>query len=124
VTAQSIQQFTTYLGTIAQMTADGAQNPAMDKANFDVMIEEYGKATNIPPECVRSDADVEQVRAERQKQQQAQAQQEQAAQAAQNMQAHATAVNKLGSTPGPGGQGSALDQLAQAAGAAPVGGGQ
>jgi hypothetical protein len=121
ITAQSIEKFTTYIGTIAQMTAEGSQNPAMDKADFDVMIEEYGKATNIPPECVRSDADVEKIRAQRQQQQEQEQQQEQAAQQAQNMQAHATAANKLGTTPGPGGQGSVLDQLAQATGAAPVG---
>src|SRR5208283_794131 len=65
ITAQSIKQFTDYVGEVAQMSAAAAQNPAMDKVDFDACIEEYGKASGVPPHCVRSDADVQQVRRHR-----------------------------------------------------------
>lgn len=119
VTAQSIQQFTQYVGTIAQLSAAGAQNPALDKVNFDVAIEEYAKATNVPPEVVRSDSDVEQIRAHRQQLQEQQQKQEQMQAAAQTAQAHAGAAQKLSQTPMAGG-GSALDQLQQSVGAGAV----
>ena len=121
ITVQTIEKFTTYVGQVAQITQEGAQNPAMDKVDFDKAIEEHAKASGVPPQIVRSDADVEQIRKVRQQQQEAQQQQEQAAQAAQNMQAHASAASDLGNTPMQGG-GSALDSLASAVGAGQVSG--
>jgi hypothetical protein len=119
ITASAIQQFTGYVGEIAQMSAAGAQNPSLDKVNFDRAIEEYGKATGIPPTIIRSDDEVAQVRQARQQQQEAQ-QRQQAMQAqAEAMQAHAGAAQKLSQTPL--GTGSALDALAGAVGASPVG---
>lgn len=121
VTAGAISSFTGFLGQIAQVSAQAAQNPAMDKANFDNMIEEQGKALGVPPSCIRGDADVEQVRAVRQKKQEAQQQQEQAQQQAQNMATHAQTAQTLSQTP-VGQGGNALDTLANAVGAGQVGG--
>lgn len=118
ITFQSIQQFTGYVGQIAEMSAAVAQNPALDKVDFDAAIEEAGKATQVPPSLIRSDADVAQIRQHRQQMQEAQARQEQQAQAAAAMQQHTASVKNLAQSPV--GQGSALDALAQAVGAGQV----
>lgn len=118
VTAGSINEFTKFLGEVAQISANAEQNPHLDKADFDKMIEEQGKAMNVPPPIVRSDADVDQIRKVRQKQQeQAQAQQE-AQQQAEMMQQHSQTAKNLSATPVGGG--SALDLLAQATGSQQV----
>jgi hypothetical protein len=117
VTAGSIQQFMGFVGQVAQLSAQGAQNPGLDKVNFDEAIEEYAIATGVPATIVRSDADVDAIRQQRQKVQDQQAAQEQQAATAQAALAHSTAINKMGNTPL--GQGSALDA---AVGASPVSG--
>ena len=118
VTAGSLQQFTGFVAQVAQLSAQGAQNPALDKVDFDNAIEEYANATGVPAKVVRSDADVAQIRAVRQKQQDAQAAQEQQAATAQAALAHSGVVNNMANSPMAGG-GSALDA---AVGASPVSG--
>lgn len=118
VTFGSIQQFTGFIGQVAQLSQQGAQNPALDKVDFDATIEEAGKATGVPPTMIRSDDEVTQIRKVR-AQQQAQAQQQQQMQAAaEAANQHADTAQKLSQTPM--GTGSALDQLASSVGAAPV----
>jgi hypothetical protein len=116
ITFQSIQQFTGYAGTVAQMSA--TPSPALDKVNWDAAIEEAARSTQVPPAMIRSDAEVAQIRQQRAQAQQQQAQQEAQAQAAQNAQAHTQAAQNLSQTPI--GNGSALDALASAVGAAQV----
>jgi Bacteriophage head to tail connecting protein len=118
ITFQAIQQFTGWIGTIAQMSEQAADNPALDKVDFDAAVEEAARATQVPPSMVRSDADVAQIRQQRAQRQQAAAQQQAQAQAAQNAQAHAGAAQSLSQTQM--GNGSALDALAQAVGAGQV----
>ena len=72
ITASSIKQFTDYVGEVLNMGQAASQNPAADKVDFDVLIEEYAKATGVPPNIIRSDADVVQLRDVRQKQQEQQ----------------------------------------------------
>ena len=117
ITVGAIQQFSAFVAQLAQVTAQAAQNPTMDVVDFEEMIDEFAKATGIPPTIVRSDAVVQQIRAVRAKQQAAQQQQQQQAAQAQAALAHAGAVQKLGQTPMGGG--SALDA---AIGANPVSG--
>jgi hypothetical protein len=116
VTAQAIQQLTTYvlqIGQLEQMTG----NPALDKFDADAAIEEMAKATGAPPKLVRPDSAVAELRKARAQQQQQQQQQEAMAQAAQAAQGHTKALQNLSQTPTAGGQSNMLDMLAQAAGA-------
>lgn len=118
VTFSSIQQFTGYATQVAQASAEAQNNPALDKVNFDGLLEEAAKATQIPPSGIRSDAEVEEIRKERQQQAQAQAAAEQRQQMAETLAQHADTAQKLSQTPAPGGGGgSALDTLATAVGA-------
>jgi hypothetical protein len=122
VTASSIDQFTAYVGKVLQIAQGMQQSPAGDKFDADKAIEEYAKATGVPPNIVRSDANVQQIRATRQQQQDAAAKQQAVAQAAQNVNTHAQTMQTLSQTPvGPDGN-SALDQLAQSIGAGRVAG--
>ena len=120
VTAQSIEKFSGFVGTVLTMTAQAAQNPTADKVDFDEMIEEYGKALGVPPHIVRSDADVQQIRDQRAQAQAQQQQQEAEAQDAQNANLHAKTGQLMSQTPVNGGQNTALDQLAQSVGAGQV----
>ena len=117
ITAQSIHSFSGFVGEVLQMTAQAAQNPAADKVNFDQMIEEFGKASGVPPAIIRSDDDVKEVRQHREQMQQAQQKQEQEAQQAQNMAQHAQTAQRLSQTPTQGGQSNMLDQIASSVGA-------
>ena len=120
ISASAIKDFTGYVGEIAQMSQSAAQNPTMDKVDFDKMIEEYGKATGIPPAIIRSDADVGQLRDQRAKAQQAQQQQEAMQAQAQAMQQHSQTAKNL--MTGQGGGPSVADQLQQSIGAGQVNG--
>jgi hypothetical protein len=120
ITADAIQKFSAFVGQVLTMTAQAAQNPTADKVDFDEMIEEFGKATGVPPHIVRSDADVDGIRQVRQKQQQQQQQQEQEERQAQNMNTHAQTAQTLSQTPTQGGQSNVLDQIAQSVGAGQV----
>jgi hypothetical protein len=119
VTAGAISSFTGFVGQIAQVTAQAAQNPAMDKVNFDNMIEEQGKALGVPPSVIRGDADVKQIRDVRQQQQEQAAQQQQQQHQADVMAQHASTAQTLSQTP-VGQGGNALDNLASAVGAGQV----
>lgn len=116
VTSASIDELTRYVLSVGQLEQMQG-NPALDKFDPDVAIEEKAKATGAPPRIVRSDDAVAKIRAQRSQQQQQQQQQEQMQAAAQAAQQHSSAVKNMGQTPGPGGQGNMLDVLAQAAGA-------
>ncbi len=118
VTAGSIQQFNGFVGQVAQLSAQGAQNPALDNVNFDNMIEEYANATGVPATIVRTPGEVQQIRQVRAQQQADQAAQQQQAATAQAALAHSGVVNNLANSPMAGG-GSALDA---AVGANPVSG--
>jgi hypothetical protein len=117
VTVGSIQTFAAFVGQIAQVGAQAAQNPAVDKVDFDAMIEEMGNAAGVPPKIVRTDADVVQIRQVRQQKQDAQAQQQAQEANAQAALSHSQAAQNLSQTPL--GTGSALDA---AVGASPVSG--
>lgn len=116
VTAQAIQQLTSYVLQIGQLE-QMAGNPVLDKFDADAAIEEYAKATGAPPKLVRPDSAVQAMRAERAKQQQQQQQQEQMVASAQAAQAHAGAAKSLAQSPVGSSQPNMLDMLAQAAGA-------
>jgi hypothetical protein len=118
VTFQAIQQFNGFVGQVAQITAQGAQNPALDKVDFDAMVEEAAKSTGVPPHIIRDDDAVKQIRDVRQQQQQAQQQQEAMQAQAQAVAQHAGAAQKLSQTQV--GDGNALDALAQTVGAGQV----
>ena len=112
VTAQSIQQLTQYVLQVAQ-AEQMANNPALDKWDADMSIEKYAAAVGAPPECVRDDATVKQIRSQRAQVQAKQAQLEQQAQAAQTMQAHAGALKSAADAGASGG----LGDIAKAIGA-------
>jgi len=118
LTVAAIQQFSQFVASQAQVTAQAAQNPAMDIIDFDQMIDEFAKATGIPPTIIRDDAVVQQIRAVRAKQQQQQQEQEAQSAQAQAALAHSGAIQNLSQSP-MGGGGTALDS---AIGAQPVAG--
>ena len=120
ITFQSLQSFTGYVGQVAELSQNLQNNPAGDKVDWDVAIEEAAKATQIPPAVIRSDDAVGQIRQQRQKAQDAQQQQEAATAQAQQMQAHTQGAQNLSQTPL--GTGSALDSVAAGSGDSPVGG--
>lgn len=116
VTAQAIQGLTSYVLQLAQLE-EQPNNPALDKFDVDKAVERYAEAIGAPPELIRSDADVAQIRQQRAQVQQQQQQQEQMAAQAQAAQAHSKAAQNLSQTPVAGGSSNMLDMLAQAAGA-------
>jgi Bacteriophage head to tail connecting protein len=119
VTAQAITSLTQYvlqIGQLEQMTG----NPALDKFDADKAIERMASAVGAPPELVRSDSVVAQLRNARAAAQEQQQKQQQALQAAQTMQAHSQTAQNMSQTPTKGG--SLLDVMAQAAGAGGVNG--
>jgi Bacteriophage head to tail connecting protein len=121
VTFGSLQQFSQFVGQVAQISAQGAQNPALDAVDFDDMIREAAKATGIPATVVRDQDEIEQIRQQRAQAQQAQQQQEAQAAQAQTMNQHAQTAQTMSQTPAPGGgSGSLLDNLAQSVGAGAV----
>lgn len=63
----TLERFTGFVAQVAQ-----ANPEVLDKVDSDQLIDVYGEATSVPPGIVRSDKDVEQIRAQR-----AQAQQQQ-----------------------------------------------
>lgn len=119
ITVSSIKDFLGIVADVAKLTENGAQNPALDKVDFDTMLEEAGTAEGIPPAIIRSDADVEQIRHVRDQQQQAAAKQQAMQAQAEAMAQHAKTAQSLSQTP-VGNGGNALDALASAVGASPV----
>lgn len=73
-----IERFTGYVGQVAQ-----ADPQVLDKVDRDQLIDVYGDLTGIPPQIVKSDEEVAEIRAQRQQAQQAQMKQEQMLQGAQ-----------------------------------------
>lgn len=71
-----IERLASFAGNLAAAKPD-----ILDKVNFDQMVDEYGGALGVKPELIRTDEEVEAIRAERAKAQQA-AQQMQMAQIA------------------------------------------
>jgi hypothetical protein len=75
VAAPSIEQFVAFAGNLA------AVHPSiLDKVDFDQAVDEYGDMLGVTPKIIRSDDDVEELRAARSQQMQQQAQMEQAGQ--------------------------------------------
>lgn len=106
VNSAGVERFVGFAGQLAKLQADAGEAPtAFDKVNFDQALDEYGIALGVPPTVIRSDEQVEQIRAGRAKAQQAQA----AAAAAQPVQQLAGAAKDLSETK-VGGQ-SALDAM-------------
>lgn len=83
----SLERFAGFVGQVAQYDTS-----VLDKVDGDEMITYYGDATGIPPKIVRSDDQVQQLRATR-------AQQQQAEQAAENAPKLAGAAKDLAQTP-------------------------
>lgn len=69
----AIERTAAFVGNLAAVVPS-----VVDKLNTDQMVDEYGLATGIPPELVRSDEEVAAIREARAKQQQQAAQMEQA----------------------------------------------
>jgi hypothetical protein len=120
ITSDSITKFTQYVGEILQMAPAMQQSPAADKFDPDAAIEAQGKAMNVPPHIVRSDADVAKIRKQRQQQQDQAAKQQQQQQQADMLAQHAKTAQTLSQTPTQGGSSNALDQLSQAVGGGAV----
>jgi len=96
----SIDRFVGFVGQVAQFSPT-----ALDKIDIDQAIDIYGDMTSVPPGLVRSDEDVEQIRAKR-----AQAQAEaQAAQQAKD--ATAAAKNLSQASMGENGEDNLLNQM-------------
>ena len=98
---QGIQQVTQYILQLAQ-----AKPEAMDKFNFDRAIEIMSDRTGVPPECILSEDDVQQIRQQRQQQQQ---QQQQLQLQLQGVMAASQAAKNLGQAPIGGS--NALEQM-------------
>jgi len=120
VTFGSLQQFSAFIGQIATLSKEGSQNPAMDRVDFDHLIEEGAKATGVPPTVLRDDDEIQQIRQQRAQAQQQAQQQAAQQQAAETANTHADTAQTLSQTPLGGA--SALDQLASAVGAGQVSG--
>lgn len=73
----TIERISGFAGQMAQMDPG-----VLDKLDADQIIDIYGDMASVPPGVVRSDEDVEEIRAQRQQAQQQAQQQEQMAQAA------------------------------------------
>ena len=56
-----IERFTGYVGNLVQAKPD-----ILDKVDIDQLVDTYGDITSVPPDIIRSDEDVEKIRAERQ----------------------------------------------------------
>lgn len=114
VTAQSIEQLTTYALQLGQL--EGMHdNPILDKINADKLLEKYATALGAPPEVLRDDSEVQQIRSNRAQVQAQQMQQQQALQAAQALSHGANAAKTMT-------EAAPQNPLAQALGAGPVNG--
>lgn len=71
-----------FAGFVGNLVASTQQPSVLDKVDLDQMIDEYGDAVSIPAKLVRSDDQVNEIRAQRAKAQQAQQQAEMAQQSA------------------------------------------
>lgn len=67
VRAPSMERFAAFMGQLVQTTGSPA---VLDKWNTDQTVDEYSIVAGVPPTIVRSDDEVEQIRAARQQQQQ------------------------------------------------------
>ena len=102
----AIERFTEYVGQVA-----GADPGVLDKVDADQLIDVYGDIISLPPDIIRTDKEVEEIRAGRAEAQQQQMAMEQSQMAAQNMKdLSQTKVD----------EGSALDTLLDQAGAGQV----
>src|SRR5690606_35333868 len=91
----AIDQFVAGCAAAAQaQAAAGMQPDAMDNVDMDEAARFRGKALGVPSKVIRSEADVEQVRAQREQQQQAQ--QEQAMQQQMQVAAGQAAAKQAG----------------------------
>jgi hypothetical protein len=71
VTTQSIEQVFSFAGSLS------AANPEiLDRLNFDEALEDYAESYGFPQKALRSDAEVEEIRAQRAQAQQAAVQQQ------------------------------------------------
>lgn len=113
VATGSIERFANFIGALATAQANAAAGgvTVMDKLDFDQAADEYAEALGVPPTIVRSDDQVEDIRAQRDKQ----ARMQQMAAAAQPMAQAAKAAKDLSETQLRGKP--ALDQVADAAAA-------
>lgn len=109
VEAGPIEQFVMFVGNLAKL------NPAaLDKVDFDEIVDQYGGSTLVPPKIIRSDDKVKILRTAREQAQRMQMM-------AEHLKPAADAVKSLGTTPLKGGDSTALDTMMQnAAGAAPA----
>jgi len=74
----AIERISSFVGNLA-----GADPTVLDKINLDQTVDQYSQAVSAPPDIIRSDEDVAQIREQRAAAQQAQQQMEMAQQAAQ-----------------------------------------
>jgi hypothetical protein len=66
VSASSIERYSGFIGGLAKGQAEAGQVPTiLDKFDFDQAADEYADALGVPASVVRSDEEVEQIRAER-----------------------------------------------------------
>jgi hypothetical protein len=109
VSAGSIDRMVGMIGGLAKVQADAGEAPDIfDKIDFDQVVDEYAEALGTMPTIIRSDEQVAELRANRQRQQQAQA----LAAAAKPVSDGAKAAKDLSETQVNGE--SALDRMAQA----------
>jgi hypothetical protein len=109
VSAGSIDRMVGMIGGLAKVQADAGEAPDIfDKIDFDQVVDEYAEALGTMPTIIRSDEQVAQLRADRQRQQQAQ----QMAAAAKPVSDAAKAAKDLSETNVAGK--SALDRMAAA----------
>ena len=108
VATGSMERFAGYVGNLA-----GAVPEVLDKFDTDQSVDEYADALGVPPGMVRSDDEVAELRAQRQKVQQAQMQAEQAVQVTKAAQQGAQAAKVMSEADGPRG-GAPGDVLAKA----------
>jgi hypothetical protein len=110
IAGQKIERFAMYVGSIAKAQADSGQAvTAWDKFDAEQSIDEYGLAIGVPPSVIRSDDAVAEIQEARARAQREQAMAEQAAAVKDGAQAaKALSETKMG-------QGSALDEVVEAA---------
>jgi hypothetical protein len=95
VTTSAIDRYSGFIGGLAKFQADAGESVSViDKLDIDQAADEYADALGVPPTIVRSDDQVEELRAQRAKQQQMQ----QMAAAAQPMAQAAKAAKDLSQT--------------------------
>lgn len=109
VAASSIDRFSGLIGGLAKAQADAGEAPTiLDKMDFDQAADEYAEALGVPPTVVRSDEQVEEIRAGREQA----AQQQRLAAAAEPVAKVAKAAKDLSETQVQGR--SVLDRMADA----------